>query len=90
MVASLLLLYIGLSITASLDVTAASQLPALPTVLLHGSALGGGMVEFVLGRGILSSSSLETAVLLLHPLAIAGFAGLVSNALNLLPLGSKW
>lgn len=45
------------------------------------------MVEYFLGKGVLTSSSAE-AVLPLHPFAIAGFVGMLSNALALLPLGN--
>lgn len=85
---SLFLLVNGLGITASMDLTASSQLPALPVLLLHASALGGGLVETFLGSGVLSTATPET-VLPLHPFAIAGFVGLITNALALLPLGRK-
>lgn len=86
--ASLFLLVNGLGITASMDMTSVSQLPALPVSLLHTSALGGGLIESFLGSGVLTSATLET-VLPLHPFAIAGYAGLITQALALLPLGRK-
>lgn len=86
--ASLYLLVNGLGITASMDMASQSQLPALPTLLLHASALGGGLVEYFLGSGVISSVTPET-VLPLHPFAIAGYVGLITNALALLPLGRK-
>lgn len=89
MAVSLFLLVNGLGITASMDMTAQSQLPALPVLLLHASALGGGLIEFFLGSGVLSSATPET-VLPLHPFAIAGYVGLITNALALLPLGRKF
>ena len=87
--ASLFLLYNGLEITASMDIAEQSQLPVLPVLLLHASALGGGLVESFLGSGVLTTATPETSVLPLHPFAIAGYAGLISNALSLLPLGRK-
>ena len=87
MAASLLLLYTGLSITISLDIAGQSQLPALPISLLQASALGGGLIESFLGNGVLTSTTPETSILPLHPFAIAGYIGLISNALSLLPLG---
>jgi len=85
--ASLFLLISGLGVTASMDMASLSQLPALPASLLHGSALGGGLIETFLGSGVTSASP-ET-VLPLHPFAIAGYVGLLANALALLPLGRK-
>lgn len=85
--ASLFLLVNGLGITSSMDMSSQSQLPALPGLLLHASALGGGLVEYFLGSGVISTAS-ET-VLPLHPFAIAGYVGLLTNALALLPLGRK-
>ena len=64
--ASLFLLVNGLGITASMDMSSQSQLPALPGLLLHASALGGGLVEYFLGSGVISSTASET-VLPLHP-----------------------
>lgn len=89
MVASLFLLYTGLSITISVDMVGQSQLPALPILFLHTSALGGALIESFLGIGVLTSATPETSVLPLHPFAIAGYIGLISNALSLLPVGRK-
>ena len=71
-----------------MDQLSQSQLPSLPIQLVRSSSLAGGMVEWLLGDGALLSPD-PTALIRLHPLAIAGFIGIVSNALNLLPLGSK-
>lgn len=56
-----------------------------PTALLRSSALGGGLVEYILGSGATAGESI-----LLHPLAIAGFCGMLTNAVALLPVGSKF
>ena len=93
-VASCALLFVGCGITATLDSASYAQLPALPLVVLRQSALGGGIIEYVLGDGMLSvpASTAGTAALAdvnisLHPFAIAGFFGLVVNAINLVPFG---
>lgn len=89
-VVSFALLIFGLDKTVATDFTDQSLLPALPIVLLRASALGGSMVEFFLGNGALDSLNPELAVLPLHPFAVAGFSGLLINALALLPLGRKY
>ena len=81
-------MYTGLEQQVFMDTTTQSQLPTLPVELLKSSSLAGGMVEWLLGDGLLLSPD-PSALIRLHPLAIAGFVGLVSNALNLLPIGSK-
>jgi hypothetical protein len=85
---SLSLMYLGLEQQVFMDTAAQSQLPSLPVELLRSSALAGGLVEWLLGDGVLLSPD-PTALIRLHPFAIAGFVGLVSNALSLLPIGSK-
>lgn len=89
LILSVALLYSGLEQQVFMDVETQSQLPSLPVELLRSSSLAGGMVEWLLGDGMLQSPD-PTAVIRLHPLAIAGFVGIVSNALNLLPIGSKF
>lgn len=93
-VASCALLFVGCGITATLDSASYAQLPALPLPILRQSALAGGIIEYVLGDGMLSvpASAAGTAALAdvnisLHPFAIAGFFGLVVNAINLVPFG---
>lgn len=73
-----------------MDMEAAAQLPCMPIFLLQSSALGSGLIEFFLGNGVLVSGVTENAVLPLHPFAIAGFTGMLANALALLPLGRKY
>jgi hypothetical protein len=89
MTASLAFLVTGLSMTASMDMDAAAQLPAMPIFLLQSSALGSGLVEYFLGTGVLVSGVAQNTVVPLHPFAISGFTGLIANALALLPLGRK-
>jgi hypothetical protein len=82
---SLALLISGLGDTIHLDMAQQAALPALPIGLLRTSALGGSLVEMFLGNGVLDAS--DESVLPLSPLAVAGFLGLITNALALLPLG---
>jgi hypothetical protein len=84
---SLALLLNGLDLTAS--ATFGTQLPVVPVDLLRSSSLGGGLVEYFLGNTSLLPGQGPAAVLPLHPYAIAGFVGLMTNALALLPLGRK-
>ena len=87
LIISLFFMYSGLELTAFMGPEAQSQLPSLPLQLLRSSALAGGMVEWLLGDGILAPGG---GTILLHPFAIAGFVGLISNAIALLPIGSKY
>lgn len=86
--ASFVLLYNGLELTAFMDLAAREQLPAIPVEILRISALGGALVEYLLGDGILNSPNPTTDLIKLHPYAIAGFGGLITNALSLLPIGN--
>jgi hypothetical protein len=91
LLASLVFLVVGLQETATMDLNTALDFPGLPMFLLRSSALGGGLIEFFLGKGtLLPGVNLPVeAVLPIHPFAISGFCGLMVNALALLPLGSK-
>ncbi|KAL7543542.1 hypothetical protein ACHAXR_012847 [Thalassiosira sp. AJA248-18] len=86
--ASIVLLYSGLEMTAFIDPSARDQLPSVPVEILRSSALGGGIIDYLLGDGVLNSPDPSTDLIKLHPYAIAGFGGLVINALSLLPLGN--
>ena len=73
-----------------------ANLPCLPLDILRQSTLGGGIIDSILGAGILSvpGGSLGTPAIAamtipLHPVAIAGYISLIVNALALLPIGSK-
>ena len=89
MLISVLLMYSGLEKQVFMDATAQANLPSLPVDLVRSSSLGGGMVEWLLGDGtLISSDSDPSALIKLHPLAIGGFVGIVTNALNLLPIGN--
>lgn len=94
MVCSLLLEVYGLALTASADVQSLQSFPGLPLALLRQSSLGGGIVDLVLGNGVLNVPSsiegtnmLASTIIPLHPFAIAGFVSLLVNALALVPVG---
>lgn len=87
-VVSLVLLLNGLDLTASMAL--GTQLPVLPVDLLRASSLGGGLVEYFLGHTAILPDQGPAAILPLHPYAIAGFMGLITNALALLPLGREY
>ena len=84
---SLILLADGLQLTSMMDIHHLATQPSIPTYILRASTLGSAFIEWFLGSGSLipdvASSSLP-----LHPFAIAGYIGMISNALALLPLGS--
>lgn len=78
--ASLGMLIYGLMAAADPG-TAREMLVPVPDTLLRGSLLLGGLVKA--GAGTASQGTV-----LLHPLTIAGWCGLTTTALNLLPIGS--
>jgi len=89
LIISIGLLYLGLSTQVFMDTAAQAQLPAVPVELLRASSLGGGIIEWLLGDGILGISPDDaSAVIRLHPYAVGGYLGIVVNALNLLPIGN--
>ena len=90
-VVSTILLLAGLQMTiGTTDAATYSYFPALSMELLNFSRLSGSIVDAFLGGALSSSLAADTPFLQLHPFAIAGYSGLVVNALNLLPLGSKF
>ena len=88
MAASVACLLIGLQLTQSVSLEAA--LPVLPVEFVRSSSLGGGLVEFFLGKVALLQDQGPNAVIQLHPYAVAGFVGCIVNALAMLPLGRKF
>jgi len=90
LLASVIFLYSGLELTVFMDPVAQAQLPRMPVELLQSSSLGAGMIQWLLGSGILLAPDPATATVSLHPFAIAGYAGIIINALALLPIGSKF
>jgi hypothetical protein len=94
--ASLAALYAGLEFTVASDSSAIAMFPALPIDILRQSSLGGGLIEYVLGNGVLGipggaqgSQAVASINIPLHPVAIAGYVSLIVNALSLLPIGSE-
>lgn len=86
--ASVLFLIAGLEATSAMSL--GSQLPVIPVDVVRSSSLGGGLVQFFLGNVAVLPGQGPGAILQLHPYAIAGFIGLITNALALLPLGRKF
>lgn len=93
--ASLAALYTGLELTVASDTSAIAMFPALPIDILRQSSLGGGLIEYVLGNGVLGipggaqgSQAVASINIPLHPVAIAGYVSLIVNALSLLPIGT--
>ena len=62
--------------------SAASSLVAVPSGLFQGSLLLSGIVRAVLGE-----SALRGSTVLVSPLVIAGWCGIITTALNTLPVG---
>jgi membrane-associated protease RseP (regulator of RpoE activity) len=94
LLASLTFFVVGLGLTASIMTMdngqmQAAELPALPLYLLRSSTLGGDLIELALGKGTLMRELPSETVLPLHPFAVSGFLGILTNALALLPLGRK-
>lgn len=92
MVASSVAIAWGSQLTRMMDAT---SFPALPLGILRQSTLGGGIINNIFGNGVLNvpASALGTPgvaemTVALHPLAVAGYIGLIVNALSLLPIGT--
>lgn len=92
MIGSIVAIAVGTQLSAGADPT---NFPALPLEILQQSSLGGGIVESVLGSGILSipdgargTQAVASMVIPLHPVAVAGYISLVVNALSMLPIGT--
>lgn len=96
MIGSIVLLCIGLVLTATADASLVQSFPGIPLVILRQSSLGGGLIDIFLGNGVLNvpasaegAQALASTLISLHPLAVAGFVSLLVNALALVPAGSK-
>lgn len=80
------LLVFGLAQSSGVDPTdaaASASFISIPTQLFQNSLLLGGMARVALGE-----QALRGAVVLVHPFVVAGWWGLITNALNMLPVGS--
>jgi Zn-dependent protease len=94
MVLSIGVLVYGLILTATADPDSLQSFPGLPLFLLRQSSLGGGIVDGILGNGVLNvpmsaegAQSLATTLISLHPFAVAGFVSLIVKALARVPIG---
>lgn len=84
---SIALLFVGLELTRQMGLD--TNLPVLPVDLARSSSLGGGMIQYFLGKYAILPDQGPGAFVELHPFAISGFIGCLINALALLPLGRK-
>lgn len=93
MIVSLIMLFVGMEATVNMDAASYAELPALPLTLLRQSSLGGGIIDGIapglldLPDTALNSKPIADINIPLSPFAIAGFIGLMINAINLLPVG---
>jgi len=79
------LLFVGLELTRQMGLDA--NFPIVPVDLARASSLGGGMIQYFLGKYTLSPGQGPEAMVGLHPFALSGLIGCLINALALLPLG---
>jgi len=89
---SLAALLTGLALTAVADNSAIAGFPNLPVGFLRQSSLGGGLIETFLGNSIIylpegAENMQDQLKVALHPAAIAGYYGLLVNAMSLFPFG---
>lgn len=82
---SLGLLFVGLELTRDMGLD--SALPIMPIDLARSSSLGGGMIQYFLGKYTLLPDQGSDAYISLQPFALSGWIGCTINALALLPLG---
>lgn len=92
MIASLVAIVVGSQLSISAD---PSVLPSMPLEILRQSSLGGGILDAIIGNGVLNvpdaalgTRAVAAMTIPLHPVAVAGFIGLIVNALNVLPVGT--
>jgi hypothetical protein len=87
--ASLGVLAYGLQMTALADPATLQFYAALPVRMIRESTLAGTIIDsFLGGSGFVTLQDPSTPIPL-HPLAIAGFAGVIINAIELLPFGAS-
>mmetsp|Transcript_15926 Transcript_15926/g.23427 ORF Transcript_15926/g.23427 Transcript_15926/m.23427 type:complete len:642 (-) Transcript_15926:428-2353(-) len=86
--AALFCLTYGLQATVSATPEMMQTFPTISVAELRCSTLASSMVDYFFGgNGAVTSASLESAVAL-HPFAVAGFAGILIQALETLPFGA--
>ncbi|KAI2496536.1 hypothetical protein MHU86_17978 [Fragilaria crotonensis] len=85
---SIILLVYGVQETLIADPEALKYFPALTVEEIKLSSLGSVIIDFLFGgSGVITSQNPGNSVSL-HPFAIGGFAGLIIQAVEMLPLGS--
>jgi len=96
-IAGILASLFALLVGSQLSLVGNNMYPSLPLEILRQSTLGGGIIDGILGEGALNvpNAALGTAAVAqmtvpLHPMAVAGYIGLIVNSLSLLPIGSKF
>lgn len=97
MIGSVFVLCYGLALTAAADASTVQAFPGIPLATLRQSSLGGGLIDLILGGGVLNvpasaegAQALASTLIALHPYAVSGFVSLVVNALALVPAGSEF
>jgi len=91
---SVAFLVYGLQLTATADASTLQYFPSLPVSLLKTSTLGGSIVDYFLGGGLVGAENRFITMqdpatpVVMHPLAVAGFCALIINSIAMLPLGS--
>ena len=83
MVLSIVLMITGIYQTVHASEVALSHFPVVPMALLKGSFLTGSLLTLLAPKGILLPLSQPIPI---SPLFMIGFSGLLSSALNLLPI----
>jgi len=90
---SIAMLVFGMAATSSMDAAAYASLPELPLNMIRQSSLVGGIIDsfspglLTVPDAALGTKALQETNIPLHPLAIAGYFGMMVNAANLLPVG---
>eukprot|EP00545_Synedropsis_sp_CCMP1620_P011312 CAMPEP_0119005068 /NCGR_PEP_ID=MMETSP1176-20130426/1510_1 /TAXON_ID=265551 /ORGANISM="Synedropsis recta cf, Strain CCMP1620" /LENGTH=627 /DNA_ID=CAMNT_0006956835 /DNA_START=23 /DNA_END=1906 /DNA_ORIENTATION=+ len=87
-ITSIIFLAYGTQMTLLADPETLEFFPALSVGDLKLSTLGVGVVDYLFGGSGVISSQDPSNMISLHPFAIAGFAGLFIQALEMMPLGS--
>lgn len=88
-VSSLIFLVVGVQLTLIADAETSMYFPALSVDFLRLSTLGSTIIDTMFGGNGYVTSQADSANIMLHPLAVGGFSGLLINSLALLPLGSS-
>jgi hypothetical protein len=85
---SIIFLIYGIQETNLADSEMLKSFPGLSVSDLKVSALGSGIIDYFYGgQGFLTNQD-PSVVVPLHPFAIGGFAGLIIQSIEMLPLGS--